>query len=285
MRRGDKGPAVSGLQRSLIDLGYPLPRFGVDGELGSETLRALSVFLRDHADVVDEDLNEVSDHELELVRNAAAPIPLPVPSGRFFDLRDQSSRRWDEGPRSWSSVRGIGLHQTACNLGESPERMLGIGAHIVISHRLARVFLLHDFDRRVVHGNGLNTQCIGIECDGLYHGVEGRPSTLWDDKSTAAVESATPWSDLQADTCRRVIRWCSQRVAARGGKLHAILPHRVAHANRQNDPGERWWKEVGIPMRDELGLTDGGPGFKLEDGRGGRAIPEEWDPSRTGIRY
>jgi peptidoglycan hydrolase-like protein with peptidoglycan-binding domain len=40
LTRNDKGPEVERLQQALIDLGGDLPRYGVDGWLGTETLRA-----------------------------------------------------------------------------------------------------------------------------------------------------------------------------------------------------------------------------------------------------
>jgi peptidoglycan hydrolase-like protein with peptidoglycan-binding domain len=37
LRKGDKGPAVQKIQQALMDLNFPLPRFGADGSLGNET--------------------------------------------------------------------------------------------------------------------------------------------------------------------------------------------------------------------------------------------------------
>ena len=38
-------------------------------------------------------------------------------------------------------------------------------------------------------------------------------------------------------------------------------------------------------MLQELGLSDGGPGFALVNQDGGYPIPEAWNPSRKGIPY
>jgi len=44
MKKGDKGPTVEKLQRVLIELGYSLPKYGVDGIFGAETEAAVNAF-------------------------------------------------------------------------------------------------------------------------------------------------------------------------------------------------------------------------------------------------
>jgi hypothetical protein len=44
LKKGDKGEAVAEMQRALIDAGQQLPKYGVDGDFGSETLKALKAF-------------------------------------------------------------------------------------------------------------------------------------------------------------------------------------------------------------------------------------------------
>lgn len=44
LRRGDQGQAVKALQWLLLRAGYPLPKFGADGELGEETEAALMAY-------------------------------------------------------------------------------------------------------------------------------------------------------------------------------------------------------------------------------------------------
>jgi peptidoglycan hydrolase-like protein with peptidoglycan-binding domain len=46
LKVGDKGPAVSKVQQALADAGFPLPKFGVDGDFGSETKGAVENFQR-----------------------------------------------------------------------------------------------------------------------------------------------------------------------------------------------------------------------------------------------
>lgn len=48
VRYGSYGDAVKTMQQALVDLGYELPRYGVDGNFRSETQAAVKAFQRDH---------------------------------------------------------------------------------------------------------------------------------------------------------------------------------------------------------------------------------------------
>ena len=48
LRYGDEGSDVQDMQRKLMRLGYELPKYGADGEFGSETLKALQDFQQDN---------------------------------------------------------------------------------------------------------------------------------------------------------------------------------------------------------------------------------------------
>lgn len=47
IRKGDKGPVVKYTQQLLLDRGYKLPRYGADGDYGSETVAAVKAFQKD----------------------------------------------------------------------------------------------------------------------------------------------------------------------------------------------------------------------------------------------
>lgn len=190
-------------------------------------------------------------------------------------------QKWRVGSRPWSRVTGICLHQTACVLGERVERWDTVGAHVGIT-RAGKVIWLHDFNRVVAHGNGWNAQTVGIEIDGLYAGVEGRPETVWNDPSTPKRDVGLELPEVQADAARQVVRWIVRETAANGGAIKALVAHRQSSADRRDDPGSAIWQRVALPLHDELGLSDGGPGFRLGDGM---PIPEEWDATRKGVRY
>ena len=48
VRRGDKGNTVKLLQEALLRLGYPLPKYGADGDFGKETETAVKAFQQDN---------------------------------------------------------------------------------------------------------------------------------------------------------------------------------------------------------------------------------------------
>lgn len=212
---------------------------------------------------------------LDIFRAARPLAPIGVD---FHDRRAyaaQSHHGYKVKRRSLASVTGICLHQTACMLGERVSRWDSVGAHIGIT-RAGKVIWLHDFDRRVAHGNGWNAGTIGIEIDGLYAGVEGDISTVWDDPSTPRREEGMDLTPLTVAAALRTIRWIHGAVPG----IRAVVAHRQSSLSRRNDPGEAIWREVALPMHAELSLSDGGDGFEI----GGRPIPREWDPKRT-ARY
>lgn len=47
IRKGDRGPVVRYAQRLLLERGYKLPRYGSDGDYGSETAAAVKAFQKD----------------------------------------------------------------------------------------------------------------------------------------------------------------------------------------------------------------------------------------------
>jgi hypothetical protein len=217
------------------------------------------------------------------VRDIFGPLPSgfppALPGTEFHDRRKAAARSHDHGRRAWSKVTGICLHQTACLLGERPGRWDSVGAHVGIT-RGGRVLWLHDFDRVVWHGNGWNGGTVGIEIDGLYAGIEGDPSTVWNDPSTPHREQGMALTPEAIEATKQVIRWIDDVVTGHGGDVRALVAHRQASESRRNDPGSAIWQAVALPMHAELGMTDG----EVVLG-GGRLIPEAWDPSRKGVRY
>lgn len=207
--------------------------------------------------------------------------PLLVDRREYAAQGHGPKQAWRVKQRGWHEVRGICLHQTACLLGERDERWDTVGAHIGIT-RAGKVIWLHDFDRIVAHGNGWNAQTVGIEIDGLYAGVEGRPETVWNDPSTPIREVGMVLTPAAIESAKQTIRWIFQRTLAHASRIRALVAHRQSSESRRDDPGSAIWQAVALPMHAELDLNDGGVGFKLGDGY---AIPAEWDPRCVGVKY
>jgi hypothetical protein len=275
LSRGDKGPAITELQQRLLALGYPLPRWGADGDLGNETLKAVTLFLADHAaGHVDDDPEVVDDGELALVQQvyAATGQAIQLPGLNFFDLRKESDRRNIIGRRAWQEILGITLHQCAVDFGhEKPERWDTLAAHVGISLE-GNVNWVHDFEHIVPHGNELNKPTVGIEFEGAFPGIVAL-------RGPGRMQSPTP---AQVKAGHEAIPWIVAVCAAHGSKLTRLNAHRQTAATRRGDPGEELWKLVALPMLGKLALSDGGPQFKIDNGR---VIPEAWNPAYIGNPY
>lgn len=178
--------------------------------------------------------------------------------------------------RNEKYITGICLHQTACYLGERPERWATVNTHYGVT-RAGQEIRIHPEILIAPAANGWNNRTISIECDGLYAGIKGNLKTVWDDPSTPVREQPMePTPELVAAT-KSLIR----RLKAAFPSIKYLVAHRQSSLDRQNDPGEELWKAVALPMMAELGLEDGGAGFAI----GGYPIPEIWDPAKKGIKY
>jgi hypothetical protein len=282
LHRGAAGPDVTRLQEMVMALGYPLPRWGADGHLGNETLDAVTRLLAAHAQGwVDDDRDLVSDAEMATLEAlyAATQATVVLPGLAFFDRRDTAARQGCcGGRRAWAQITGITLHQTACDFGrEKPERWDTLHAHVG-SSREGNVFWVYDFDTVVWHGNELNGATVGLEMEGNYAGIAGDRSTAWQPGRGPLM---VPTPEL-VTASQGAIRWICQVVAQHGGKVEHLYAHRQTAASRRADPGADLWQAVALPMLAELALSDGGPAFKIDNGR---TIPEAWNPAYVGNGY
>lgn len=78
LRKGDKGADVVELQRDLMKLGYSLPKYGADGDFGSETEKAVRVFQVDHNLTPDGVMHSDDFSVLFAAMDGDAPEPAPA---------------------------------------------------------------------------------------------------------------------------------------------------------------------------------------------------------------
>lgn len=195
--------------------------------------------------------------------------------------RDGILRQYVPPPRP--KLTGITLHQTACNMGERIERYDTIGSHWAVL-RSGNVIRLCDDTRVIYHGHGWNNLCTSIEVDGRYSGLLDDPSTAVDEALRTTWNSpSTPERDLPQQvteaamrSTRMLVRWIVANAAKQGHTIKVLCAHRQASKDRQNDPGQAIWQAVALPLHRELGLGDGGPGFKIGDGY---PISTKWNPA------
>jgi peptidoglycan hydrolase-like protein with peptidoglycan-binding domain len=83
LQSGSRGPAVQKIQQALVDAGFPLPRFGVDGVFESETRTAVQSFQRAHAFRPDGIIGPITMGALDaqFTTAPAPPAPAPAPPG------------------------------------------------------------------------------------------------------------------------------------------------------------------------------------------------------------
>lgn len=231
------------------------------------------------------DIVELPD-EIDL-RAHSSKLTWGVPGGVYEHVRE----------RAPDKITAIVLHQTACLMGEKPDRYLNTGAHYVCTRGGQRIWL-HDEDQRIVSADGFNARGVSIECDGIYPGDDSTPALAlamtWDDPTTKIREQPmVPTSALVAagrETCRAIIR----RTAARGGRIKFLFAHRQSSETRRDDPGAALWRLVAMPIIEEFGLNEtvvdpvnpkrnfDAITFKVDDGR---TIPACWNPAFRGNRY
>lgn len=188
------------------------------------------------------------------------------------DLLDLTGKhpvtKGDKDLRPWERITGITLHQTACRLGTRPERWYTLGAHVGIP-KDGQVLLVNALQVKMWHAGGLNRDTVGVEIDGNFCGIEGRPRTAW-----SGGGGPHELTQEQIEGARWVLRWICQEVEAHGSRITSIYAHRQSSENRTADPGSRIWQEIGLWACQELGLVSN----PMETRGSGLSVPVEWDP-------
>jgi len=269
-------PDTLQIQRALIAQGYPLPRWGADGAMGQETRAAMRAWGKDHGCPATMPEGELADR---IVRAGASLLTLPH-CPLVLDVRGWHPGIARKGINPWPQIDTVCLHQMACDDGRSDwQRWRDLAIHFAIL-RHGQAAYLNDCNALVYHGHGWNGRSVGLEIEGWYAGVEGEPETLWAPAGASpARRTSQVLSPLQAEAALQAIRLAMATVAVHGGKVRYVAAHRQSSKDRVSDPGSQIWQAVALPAMRELGLVTA-PTL-----RGGRAIPEAWDPAQVGVGY
>jgi len=285
--KGSRDPYVTTAQQQLVALGYALPRFGIDGGLGDETLAAYGAFM------VAQGLRAPSDeHPRSITPVGAAALDAAFQAsgqggpatGGIIDERathPHSGRSTAMPYRPWSKVTAVVLHQTAAKIGEKPSSWHSVPIHVAVT-RAGKIIQLYEFTEVCNHVGALNRSSVGIEIDGWFAGIEGRPDTLWQPRDAATPRQPMDLPAAQADAVKTAVQWIVNTVQANGGRVTHIHPHRQSSKDRRSDPGSLIWQTVGLWAQNTLGLSDGGATFAVGDGR---TIPHAWDARYVANQY
>ena len=211
----------------------------------------------------------------------------PPPTGREKHALDRRGRVVSRDPRK---VTGITLHQTACVFGKAPgqpdrfHRALGVGAHVTCFGRDRVIAVANPLLWYVYHGNGFNSEDVGLEVEGRFAGLLDDPKTVErEDLLSSWGGTMDPVTPADVETACEALAWIVAEMKRLGCTPRYLHAHRQSSDTRRSDPGEGLWKPIVSFARNELGLaTQDGRVLKTTKGKSGRPIPKEWDPD-TGV--
>ena len=285
INKGDKNSKVKELQRALIRLGYPLDRWGADGQVGSETLAAIAEFCEDNELGCEHDTDDgiIRGWLVEKIISEAkddSPESHPL----IEDVRADEYQKWTRRNKI-TSIDTICLHQMAVKDSDDKgwHRWRRLAIHWVVTcGDYAKAYQLHDVDLRVPHGHGWNGRSVGFEFEGYFSGIGTEERYFWKPKSRPNRKPMIP-TEQQIEAGKAAIRLTVEQVAALGGEIKFIGAHRQSYGMKSSDPGSLIWQGVALPMIEELGLAEAPtlPHHKYP----GKPIPEAWNPANVGVKY
>jgi hypothetical protein len=122
----------------------------------------------------------------------------------------------------------------------------------------------NNITRYTYAGNGGNGPLVQVSLEGNYPGLE---------KNRKAKHNG--YDEHTILTGRAGVRLSVTNSRALGAPIELLYAHRQYSDGRLGDPGEGWWKEIGIPMCEELKMQRRA---SMRFGSGNE-IPNEWDPT------
>lgn len=284
INKGDQNNKVKELQRALIRIGYPLDRWGADGQVGSETLAAIAEFCDDQelgcSDIDDGIIRGwVVEKILEEARQEKdGDHPL------IEDVRYDEYTKWTRRNKI-KNIDTICLHQMAVKDSHEKgwHRWRRLAIHWVVTcGKHAKAYQLHDLDLRVPHGHGWNSRSVGFEFEGYFSGVGVDEKFFWKPKSRPNRKPMIP-TEEQLEAGKAAVRLTVEQIAAMGGEIKFIGAHRQSYGRKRSDPGGLIWQGVALPMIQELGLKEA-PTLHHHKFPG-KPIPEAWNPDNKGVKY
>ncbi len=235
-----------------------------------------------------EDWLEIEDQQL-LHRTSSG-------GSRIQDRTALTSPKLRHGTRDMRKVYALVLHQMAFSRGSVNTRYDTVPAHFAILPD-GQILQLHPLSALLWTSNNFNAGSVGVEFAGNFPDDKG---WWWynckKDKKTGQLQekvNAKCCAYLLTAQGRKDQKGCEylsskrQRVTPeqieagrylvdhliREMGLTHILAHRQSSIDRENDPGPDIWYGVGQWAVENRGLKDGGPGFKVGNGK---SILDSW---------
>jgi len=211
--------------------------------------------------------------ELEMSFETEGEVPLTVGVAgdpRIIDLTAKANKSRRLAIRPPEKVWALVLHQMACcfTVKDPLTRFLNMAPHFAIVPD-GRILQLHPLQALTGASNGFNPGSVAVEFAGNFPNTNSR---WWLDKDlkTEAQRKANQnqVTPEQIESGRYLVQYLKRTMG-----LRTILAHRQSSGTRENDPGPDIWYNVGQWAVDNLGLSDGGPGFKVGTGN---PLPDLW---------
>ena len=204
-------------------------------------------------------------------RRKSVPLTLGIAGDpKIIDLtaKADTSRRIRIRPPE--KVQALVLHQMACcyKVKDPLTRFLKMAPHFAILPD-GRILQIHPLQAYTPASNRFNAGSVAVEFAGNFPSTKGKwymsKRLKTEAQRKANQNQVTP---QQIESGRYLVQYL---IRAMG--LKTILAHRQSSGTRENDPGPDIWFNVGQWAIDNLGLKDGGPGFKVGTGN---PIPDLW---------
>jgi hypothetical protein len=169
--------------------------------------------------------------------------------------------------RMSAQIDTVVLHQTSFNRGNVPDNYLSVHAHYVVLPD-GTIVQLHPIESYLVASSAFNDDAIAVEFVGNFPDEHGH---YW--KGDEYGRSVL--SNLQIGGGRDLVRYLNETYG-----ISFVFAHRQGEAAdlRGNCPGPDIWYNVGEWATAQLGMSDGGSGYK--EGKGS-PIPDSWRQPRT----
>ncbi|MEA5552823.1 peptidoglycan recognition family protein [Anabaena cylindrica UHCC 0172] len=162
------------------------------------------------------------------------------------------------------NVYALVLHQMAFSRGDDIKKYDRVTAHFIITPNGA-IAQLHPISAYLYTSNGFNKHSVAVEFAGNFPSIRGK---CWQPKPPAKSHGCHTLTSAQITAGRFLIQY----LISKTGLTH-VLAHCQSSATRANDPGPDIWYHVGQWAVENLGMKDGGAGFKVGNGS---PIPDSW---------
>lgn len=141
------------------------------------------------------------------------------------------------------------------------ERFWKVPYHVV-SLSNGDILLNNDLPWYTYHGGKANREMLGFCVEGLYPALKKNRR-----------KRHTDFDDFMIETGQKGLRLEILKARESGASVRLIQPHRCYSRKRRGDPGEEIWREIVLPVAQDLSIDFD---YELAVG-GGRPIPREWD--------